>query len=100
MPYIPKDRREAIVIDGEVPGTQGELNFVLTHAVNAYLNRVGLRYETINDVMGALECAKTEFYRRVAAPYEDAKRVVNGDAYSEAFVSPREGLRATAMVRR
>jgi hypothetical protein len=38
-------------------------------------------YRRINEVMGALECAKQEFYRRVAVPYEDKKIKENGDVY-------------------
>ena len=34
--------------------------------------------------MGALECAKLELYRRVAAPYEDVKIMENGDVYTKA----------------
>lgn len=33
------------------------------------------------DALGALECCKLEFYRRVAAPYEDSKIKSNGDCY-------------------
>ena len=36
---------------------------------------------TIGDVVNAMECAKLEFYRRVAAPYEDTKIKENGDVY-------------------
>jgi hypothetical protein len=38
-------------------------------------------YQSINDVLGALEGAKLEFYRRIAAPYEDTKIQENGDVY-------------------
>ena len=38
-----------------------------------------LRYFYLNRAMGVLECIKQEFYRRVAAPYEDIKIVENGD---------------------
>jgi len=31
--------------------------------------------------LGAIECAKLEFIRRVVSPYEDAKIVANGDVY-------------------
>ena len=37
------------------------------------------KYADINELIGALECAKLEFYRRKAAPYEDKKAVENGD---------------------
>ena len=57
----------------------GELNYILTLMVHNYIKRKGLRYQNINDVIGALEGAKTEFYRRVAAPYEDQKISDNGD---------------------
>lgn len=40
-----------------------------------------LNYQMINDVMGALESAKLEFYRRIAVPYEETKRKDNGDVY-------------------
>jgi len=37
----------------------------------------------INAIIGALECAKLELYRRVAAPYEDDKIAENGDVYTQ-----------------
>ena len=33
----------------------------------------------INEAVGALECAKLEFYRRLAGPCEDRKVAENGD---------------------
>jgi hypothetical protein len=42
---------------------------------------MGLSYQTINDIVGALEGAKLEFYRRVAVPYEDKKIIENGDVF-------------------
>jgi hypothetical protein len=41
----------------------------------------GKNYQTVNDIVGALEGAKMEFYRRAAAPYEDLKIKENGDVY-------------------
>jgi hypothetical protein len=38
-----------------------------------------LRYFHINKAVGVLECVKLEFYRRVAAPYEDEKIKESGD---------------------
>jgi hypothetical protein len=81
MPYIDKPRRRALIIEREVPATTGELNFLLTREVIAYVVAHGLCYRSINDVLGALEGAKQEFYRRVAVPYEDVKRAENGDVY-------------------
>jgi hypothetical protein len=47
----------------------------------AYMDYQKLSYQTINDIVGALEGAKLEFYRRVAVPYEESKRRINGDVY-------------------
>lgn len=83
MPYISlKDRiRIAEEVDegGPIPTTAGELNYCLTCLVLDYFKRNGGRYQQINDIVGALEGCKLEFYRRVAAPYEDTKIKENGD---------------------
>lgn len=79
MPYIaPPIRR---FVDQEGPTNAGELNYAITRLLAEYINVGGLRYQTINDVLGVLEGAKFEFHRRVAAEYEDKKRAVNGDVY-------------------
>jgi hypothetical protein len=80
MPYIPKFRREDILIDGTTNGP-GELNFLITSLCVEYIEQHGLSYQTVNDIVGALEGAKLEFYARVARPYEDRKIKENGDVY-------------------
>lgn len=81
MPYIPKERREEIIA-GDFPENAGEINFAISAFLNIYVEkRGGLRYEVVNEVVGALECAKLELYRRLAAPYEDIKCEDNGDVY-------------------
>lgn len=84
MPYIPTDRRRKIIWSDDTVRTAGELNFFITRAVDDYVREHGLSYQTINDVLGALDGAGREFYRRVAAPYEDTKIAANGDVYSPA----------------
>jgi hypothetical protein len=80
MPYINRaDYKRA----SHSPETPGELNFAITTLLVEYTMRKGLFYSTINDVMGAVEGAKAEYYRRVAAPYEDTKREKNGDVYPD-----------------
>jgi hypothetical protein len=81
MPYITEARQKEIGAGSE-PENCGELNYVLTMIVLGYHKRKGARYQTINDVIGALEGAKAEFQRRIVAPYEDAKILENGDVYS------------------
>ena len=63
------------------PTTSGELNYYLTRLCEEYWTCFGPNYATINDIVGALEGAKLEFYRRIAVPYEDKKILENGDVY-------------------
>ena len=89
MPYIKKDDRvryNQIISELQEltePGirTPGELNYLVTQLCIDYLVLHGKSYQTINDIVGALEGAKLEFYRRIAAPYEDTKVQENGDVY-------------------
>lgn len=125
MPYIPQERRAALNDWLSTPKAQrakdagplnaGELNFCLTAllitgatmpedfeaVMLAYLHSEPIRYQRINDVIGAAECAVLEadarapgsykfgmlmlvqvarvLYAKIARPYEDAKRIENGD---------------------
>ena len=81
MPYI--DAEERTVVASMGPTTPGQLNYVLTCALLKYLHHKGMNYTSINDCLGALEGAKLEFYRRVAAPYEETKAEKNGDVFDE-----------------
>lgn len=88
MPYIDQPARGPFgvslallsrdIADGCSPG---ELNYIFTRIAIAYMQTKALRYGYLNDVIGALEGAKLEFYRRIAAPYEDSKIASNGDVY-------------------
>jgi Domain of unknown function (DUF6899) len=88
MPYIDpasRARLQAIVdacaqtLPPEV--TAGELNYLFTRLALEFVRRRGLSYQTLNDVRGALHNCASEFYRRVAAPYEDMKIRTNGDVF-------------------
>lgn len=90
MPYITEEHRDrlhpitqalhdAVDQDGMTPG---ELNYIVTKAAQAFMEANGTGYAAINSVLGAFEAAKQEFYRRIAAPYEDIKIAQNGDVYS------------------
>jgi len=80
MPYITEKQRNNIEILNFKPVCAGELNYVITTIIRDYYDK-SPSYQSINDVVGALEGAKLEFYRRVAAPYEDNKIILNGDVY-------------------
>ena len=124
MPYIKKEFRNDITQAS--PLNVGELNWVFTEAwikylkdfgypqlctalsksMDKYIDNKGLNYQTINDIIGAIECCKMEILRRrpfsrydykfivsemekfkenvyqsVAGPYEDEKCRTNGDVY-------------------
>ena len=59
----------------------GELNFLITNLCIKYIKLHGEKYENFNAVVGALECAKLELYRRKIADYENVKIKENGDVY-------------------
>ena len=86
MPYIHPDDRTRLyavakALDRIEIQTCGELNYLITLCIARYMATHALRYQTINDIVGAVDGAKSEFYRRVAAPYEDMKIKENGDVY-------------------
>jgi hypothetical protein len=58
----------------------GDLNYAISYILARITNN-HLNYSKANACVGALECAKQEFYRRVVAPYEDVKIIENGDVY-------------------
>lgn len=86
MPYIKPERREkykealeeliGILKSLPVEEVDGEMNYVVTKIVKEVYP---LRYFHLNKAIGVLECIKQEFYRRVAAPYEDEKIRESGD---------------------
>lgn len=78
-PYIrPADRRAM-----KHPTTAGELNYAISRLVDDYVeNHGGITYARLNEVIGVLECAKHEIYRRIAGPYEDRKLEENGEVYT------------------
>jgi len=84
MPYIKQKDRKGLNTMTEyathAPETPGELNYVFSIIIKDYFDH-SPNYQGINDIIGALEGAKMEFYRRVAVPYEDTKIKENGDVY-------------------
>jgi hypothetical protein len=98
MPYIAKLRRAdlnqridalaaSIAHDGMEESAAfamnycGDLNYSITRLCMKVIQlRFGaVRYGTIAAVCGVLDNVKSEFYRRIAAPYEDKKIAKNGD---------------------
>lgn len=81
MPYIKEYERQQLK-DGEIDcQSAGHLNYVFSCIIGQYIRDKQLSYQTINDIIGALEGAKLEAYRRLAVPYENEKLSTNGDVY-------------------
>ena len=86
MPYLKeRDRKQLLDIIVQLVMTNlsspGELNYLFTEIAKRYLVCKKESYQTYNDIMGALECAQFELYRRKIASYEDEKKRQNGEIY-------------------
>ena len=79
MPYIPRSQRERA---NTHPVDVGELTYQLTRKCVEYLGD-DYKFADLAEVLGALEATKLELYRRVVAPYENAKCVSAGDVYTD-----------------
>ena len=93
MPYVTQDKRDALdpVIedlitalrglqsDDPQDNTEGNLNYVLARILD---KMYVANYKEINNALGMLLATALEYYRRVAAPYEDQKRFENDDVYT------------------
>ena len=102
MPYIPQDRRTLLPrrFFDDLPDepVAGDLNYLFSIIAKEYLERRGLRYAHLNDVMGALTGAQLETYRRIAGAYEDTAIERNGDMWDEVgrvFPSKYDGARVS-----
>jgi len=90
MPYIAQEKRDRldpliddihqelvkIEIDDEENNMEGNLNYLFTRLLMKVYSSTN--YREINDAIGMLECCKLEYYREVAAPYENQKKFENG----------------------
>lgn len=86
MPYIKKSKRDNLYphVENLISAlkqnafNEGEVNYVISRIVKAAFDSNPC-YSEINKLMGAMESAKLEFYRRMAVPYEEEKIKENGD---------------------
>ena len=83
-----KDLRTAIINLSDERTIEGNMNYCITSLLEAIplsnhsvddLGDPKWRYKYINRAIGVLECVKLEFYRRLAGPYEDGAKNLNGD---------------------
>ena len=88
MPYIKQEARVRICetlsnCESLEYVPPGDLNFAISDMLNDWLiDNGGISYTNVNALIGVLECAKLELYRRVLSPYEDQKCHDNGEVYT------------------
>ena len=101
MPYIKQEQRGGFVEVKRLPKDAGELNYLITSLCIATMRDWGheacaeggvapmdlISYASINAVIGALECAKLELYRRLGSELEDNAIARNGDLPDYAHLS-------------
>lgn len=96
MPYITQQQRIDIHNDllhdelgglNWTPENAGELNFLVSTFIVNYIKTKGLKYAVVNEMIGALECAKLELNRVIIGPYEDEKIQENGPVYDRILKS-------------
>jgi hypothetical protein len=90
MPYINSQDREKFEEDLKNLSQNiisiGEMNYCISLLISNFIDDVHnvegkVSYHHYNELIGVLECAKLELYRRLVAPYEDIKITDNGDVY-------------------
>jgi hypothetical protein len=90
MPYIDKEARDKFEEDlnhlSQNIHTMGEMNYCVTMLISNFVEDINkvegkVGYHHYNQLIGVLECAKLELYRRLVTPYEDIKIADNGDVY-------------------
>ncbi len=82
MPYIEPEERDTytkriISLACQARNKPGHINYIITGFLHECLPAEP-NYQQLNEMIGVLECAKLELYRKVLAPYEDTKYRENG----------------------
>jgi hypothetical protein len=70
---------EALVKKVKLGRTKGEMNYIVTRLILAWVRTRGINYDTLSDGAAVLNDARDEFVRTMIAPYEQRKREENGE---------------------
>lgn len=83
MPYIKQEDRQQLHVDVTAqPNNVGELTYCFFRSINDYLEMRPINYQTMAEILGALESAKLELQERLIGYYESKKCDENGDVFS------------------
>lgn len=92
MPYVDQESRNHLnaeiieladkinICHNGISHREGRMNYTISKLINEVYGPDWC-YSKINEIIGILECVKQEYYRKVAAAYEDTKEVQNGPVY-------------------
>lgn len=89
MPYIENDRREKkfnSLIQCLISNIEnvGDLDYCITKICKLFIYKSGkIKFENMAKVAGTILFVILENYRRMTAPYEDIKKIENGDVYDD-----------------
>jgi len=89
MPYIKQELRHKLensIIStarslSNLEWKKGNVNFAISTILKLWIQEKGISYDILSDITGVLNDVKTEFERKVVAPYEDNKEKENGEIY-------------------
>jgi len=100
MPYLTDDARAKIddhindlidvLINTDV-SVPGGLNYAICRVADGVIAAKGESYSIYNTLLGSVEAAKLEIYRRMVAPYEDVKCQANGEVFGTTQTPVDEG---------
>ena len=90
MPYIPQEGRDKYddLVDELVTKlvelddnnlVKGHHNYIMYTLALKLADKLGIRYATLQDIVGTFDCCKMEFYRKVVAPYENQAAKKSGE---------------------
>jgi hypothetical protein len=91
MPYLTKHARKRLdthitalieVLLEEGISIPGGLNYAICRVADGVTAANGESYNLYNTLLGSVEAAKLEIYRRMVAPYEDLKQKQNGEVFT------------------
>lgn len=86
MPYVKTRERDRLqpladlILNTQI-NTAGNLQYLIAILTKSFMIGKEKKYQDHNDIMGALDGAAREYYRRKVAPYEQEKIKDNGDVY-------------------
>ena len=97
MPYLTEDARAQldehingllkVLLETDV-SVPGGLNYAICRVADGVIAAKGESYSQYNNLLGSVEAAKLEIYRRMVAPYENAKSYQNGEVFTITPLGP------------